>query len=41
MGRPGAPRELAHTLLFLASTESSYATGAVFHIDGARGYVTV
>jgi NAD(P)-dependent dehydrogenase (short-subunit alcohol dehydrogenase family) len=40
MGRPGEPRELAHTLLFLASGESSYATGAVFHIDGGRGYVT-
>ena len=40
LGRPGEPRELAYTLLFLASSESSYATGAVFHIDGGRGYVT-
>jgi NAD(P)-dependent dehydrogenase (short-subunit alcohol dehydrogenase family) len=34
LGRPGEPRELAYALLFLASDESSYATGAVFRIDG-------
>jgi NAD(P)-dependent dehydrogenase (short-subunit alcohol dehydrogenase family) len=38
MGRPGEPRELAYALLFLASDEASYATGAVFHIDGGKGY---
>jgi NAD(P)-dependent dehydrogenase (short-subunit alcohol dehydrogenase family) len=32
--RAGEPRELAYALLFLASDESSYATGAVFRIDG-------
>jgi NAD(P)-dependent dehydrogenase (short-subunit alcohol dehydrogenase family) len=34
LGRPGEPRELAYALLFLASDESSYATGAIFRIDG-------
>jgi NAD(P)-dependent dehydrogenase (short-subunit alcohol dehydrogenase family) len=34
LARPGEPRELAYALLFLASDESSYATGAVFRIDG-------
>ena len=34
--RPGAPHELAHALLFLASDESSFATGAVFRIDGGH-----
>jgi NAD(P)-dependent dehydrogenase (short-subunit alcohol dehydrogenase family) len=34
LGRPGEPRELAYMLLFLASDESSYATGAVFRVDG-------
>jgi NAD(P)-dependent dehydrogenase (short-subunit alcohol dehydrogenase family) len=38
MGRPGEPHEIAYALLFLASNESSYATGAIFHIDGGKGY---
>jgi NAD(P)-dependent dehydrogenase (short-subunit alcohol dehydrogenase family) len=38
MGRPGEPHEIAYALLFLASSESSYATGAIFHIDGGKGY---
>jgi NAD(P)-dependent dehydrogenase (short-subunit alcohol dehydrogenase family) len=36
LGRPGEPRELASALLFLASDESSFATGAVFPIDGGH-----
>jgi NAD(P)-dependent dehydrogenase (short-subunit alcohol dehydrogenase family) len=36
LGRPAEPRELAYTLLFLASDESSFATVAVFRIDGGQ-----
>jgi NAD(P)-dependent dehydrogenase (short-subunit alcohol dehydrogenase family) len=32
--RQGEPAELAHSILFLASDESSYVTGANFMIDG-------
>jgi NAD(P)-dependent dehydrogenase (short-subunit alcohol dehydrogenase family) len=34
MGRFGTPREIADTALFLASDESSYITGEIFHVDG-------
>jgi NAD(P)-dependent dehydrogenase (short-subunit alcohol dehydrogenase family) len=34
IGRPGQPEEIARVALFLASDESSYATGAAFAIDG-------
>jgi NAD(P)-dependent dehydrogenase (short-subunit alcohol dehydrogenase family) len=34
MRRAGEPRELAYALLFLASDESSYATGSILRIDG-------
>ncbi len=37
MGRLGRPEEIANAALFLASDESSFATGAPFIIDG--GYV--
>ena len=34
LGRPGTPEEVATFVLFLASDESSYATGAEFVMDG-------
>lgn len=34
MGRMGTPLEIANTALFLASDESSYTTGEIFHVDG-------
>jgi NAD(P)-dependent dehydrogenase (short-subunit alcohol dehydrogenase family) len=34
MGRFGSPEEIAHTVLFLASDESSFITGSVVTIDG-------
>jgi 3alpha(or 20beta)-hydroxysteroid dehydrogenase len=34
IGRIGQPEELANAVLFLTSSESSYATGATFTIDG-------
>ncbi|MBS4729805.1 glucose 1-dehydrogenase [Mycobacterium sp. SM1] len=34
LGRPGAPTEVSTFVVFLASDESSYATGAEFVIDG-------
>jgi NAD(P)-dependent dehydrogenase (short-subunit alcohol dehydrogenase family) len=37
IGRLGTPEDIAHAALFLASDESSFATGAPFIIDG--GYV--
>jgi 3-oxoacyl-[acyl-carrier protein] reductase len=34
MERMGTPVEIANTALFLASDESSYTTGEIFHVDG-------
>ncbi len=34
LGRPGTPEEVATFVLFLASDESSFATGAEFVVDG-------
>lgn len=34
LGRPGLPEEVAAFVLFLASDESSFATGAEFVVDG-------
>jgi NAD(P)-dependent dehydrogenase (short-subunit alcohol dehydrogenase family) len=34
MGRAGAPEEIAYGVIYLASDESSYMTGAELVIDG-------
>jgi 3-oxoacyl-[acyl-carrier protein] reductase len=35
MGRPGTPEELANMVLFLASDEASYVSGAAYEVHGA------
>jgi NAD(P)-dependent dehydrogenase (short-subunit alcohol dehydrogenase family) len=34
LGRPGTPEEVAKLILYLASDESAWVTGAIFPIDG-------
>lgn len=41
MGRVGQPHELANAVLFLASDEASYITGATIPVDGGRSAVLV
>ncbi len=41
MGRVGKPEELANAILFLASDEASYITGASLPVDGGRSSVLV
>ena len=39
LGRAGRPEEIARTLLFLASDDASFITGAVLSVDGGRTLV--
>ena len=41
MGRVGQSHELANAILFLASDEASYVTGAALPVDGGRSAVLV
>ena len=41
MGRVGRADELANAILFLASDEASYITGAALPVDGGRSAVLV
>ena len=37
LGRLGEPSEVAHAILFLATDEASFITGAILPVDG--GYL--
>jgi NAD(P)-dependent dehydrogenase (short-subunit alcohol dehydrogenase family) len=39
MKRLGTPEEVAHTVLFLASSEASYITGVDLNVDGGFGQI--
>jgi 3-oxoacyl-[acyl-carrier protein] reductase len=36
IGRIGAPEDIAHAALFLASDEANYITGQTITVDGGR-----